>query len=378
MKQHFTTITAAASGMPDKPGVFALATATEGGEKVGLVDLVGAIGVNADQNIRFADQVAELVEAGCKKMRLRINSPGGCVFTALSIFDTLKAAREKGVFVQAEIMGLAASAASFVMLAADKVIISQNSQVMVHEPSTMLWGKLGELREGIQLVEKVWDRMVGIYTARTGKTAEEFMAAHTKDIYYSAEEAVAAGLVDEIGTGMTAPEAPKEEPAKEEEAPAPAVQNKWLEGVRSVAARLGLLTPAPEPTAEEKLSAQLEAALADNKKILSELEGMRAQVAQAMEERAAAQQERDAAQADRARDIEEAVAARVAGMGLRAEELPAAENPQPVEEAPAVRVLEADAVVRGWLAGGDYGRAVSYACQSSEHMAQVHRLRRNN
>jgi ATP-dependent Clp endopeptidase proteolytic subunit ClpP len=375
MKRHFQTITAqAAPGMPEKAGIFALATATECGEKVGLIDLVGTIGVNADQNIRFADQVAELVEAGCKKMRLRINSPGGCVFTALSIFDTLKAAREKGVFVQAEVMGLAASAASFVMLAADKVIISANSQVMVHEPSTMLWGKLGELREGIQLVEKVWARMVAIYTARTGKTEAEFMAAHTKDIYYSAEEAVAAGLADEVGTGMSAPEAPAEENKAEPEPETPAMQSKWLESVKAVAARLGLLTPEPEPTAEAKL----EAALAENKKILTELEGLRAQVAQAMEERAVAQQERDAAQADRARDIEDAVAARVAGMGMRAEELPPAENVQPVEEAPAVRVLEADAVVRGWLAGGDYGRAVSYACQSSEHMAQVHRLRRNN
>ena len=370
MKQHFSTITAGASGMPEKPGIFAMATATEDGEKVGLIDLVGAIGVNADQNIRFADQVAELVEAGCKKMRLRINSPGGCVFTALSIFDTLKSARERGVYVQAEIMGLAASAASFVMLAADKVIISQNSQVMVHEPSTMLWGKLSELREGIMLVEKVWEKMVGIYTARTGKSAEEFQAAHTHDVYYSAEEAVAAGLADEIGTGMSAPEKPAESAEPEPEAPQP-VQNKWLESVRSVAARLGLLPQQPEPTAEMKL----EAAEAENKKILSELEGMRAQLAQAMEERAAAQQERDAAQASRASDIEAAVAARIAGMGLDAVELPPSETPAKDKPAPAVRSLEADAVVLGWMAGGDYGRAVSYACQSSEHMAQVHRLR---
>lgn len=369
MKNVLHTITASEPGRDAKPGVFALSTATEGGEKVGLIDLVGVIGEAADQNIRFSDQVAELIEAGCKKMRLRINSPGGCVFTAFSIFDTLNAARDKGVYVQAEVMGLAASAASFIMLASDKVIISENSKIMVHEPSTWLWGKLGELREGIQLVERVWERMVAIYSAKTGTSAEEFEEAHKKDVYYTAAEAVAAGLADEIGTGMTSPE--KSEPKPEPQAKnSPSLTNKWLESVKSVAARLGLVPQDPEPSAEAKLAAALE----ENKKISAELEGMRAQLAQAMEERAAAQQERDAAQADRSAEIEQTVAARLASMGMSRAELPPATDPKP-DQAPAAAALESDATVLGWLAGSDFGRVVSYACRSAETMAQVHRLR---
>ena len=370
MKNVLHTITASEPGRDAKPGVFALSTATEGGEKVGLIDLVGVIGEAADQNIRFADQVAELIEGGCKKMRLRINSPGGCVFTAFSIYDTLNAARDKGVYVQAEVMGLAASAASFVMLASDKVIISENSKIMVHEPSTWLWGKLGELREGIQLVERVWQRMVAIYSEKTGTSVAEFEEAHKKDVYYTAAEAVTAGLADEIGTGMTAPE--KSEPTPEPQAKnSPSLTNKWLESVKSVAARLGLVPPNPEPSAEAKLAAALE----ENKKISAELEGMRAQLAQAMEERAAAQQERDAAQADRSAEIEQTVAARLASMGMtNRAELPPTTDPKP-DKAPAAAALESDATVLGWLAGSDFGRAVSYACRSAETMAQVHRLR---
>lgn len=358
-------------GAPDeKPGVFALATVTaEDSATVGLVDITGPIGTEADEQIRFSDRVQELVASGCKKIRVRINSPGGCVFTALNIFDTLQAAREKGVFVQSEVMGLAASAASFLMLAADKVIISPNSQIMVHEPSTMLWGKLGELREGVAMVEKLWERLVGIYTARTGQDPKAFIAAHEKDVFYTAEEALSAKLVDEIGTAISTEQQPVQTPKAElPEGKAPT----FMAGMRRIAARLGLVPAPAAPTPAEQLTAAME----ENKKISAELEGLRAQLATAMEERAVAMQERDAAQADRSEDIERAVAARLAGMCPPAAELPpvAAEKAPKEPEAPALR---SDADVLAWLAGGAFGAAVSYACLGAEQMRQVQRLRAN-
>lgn len=358
------------AGEPEdmKPGVFALSTMTaEDGSTVGLVDIVDVVGRCADENIKFADKVGELITAGCKKIRVRVNSPGGCVFTALSIYDTLMAARAKGVFVQSEVMGLAASAASFIILAADKVVISQNSQIMVHEPSTMLWGKLSELREGIELTEKVWRRMVDIYTGRTGQSAEEFEQAHTSDVFYTAEQAVAIGLADEVGTAIG--DLPTESESKEE--PQAASRSAFMAGMRRMAAKLGLMPEEKEPSAEEKLTDALDR----NKQISAELEGMRAQLAAAIEERAQAQQERDAAQADRAADIERQVAARLAEIGQPGETLPKAQE-KPVEVAKTAAELKADAEVLRWLAGGDVGSAVSYACQSAEHRAQVERLRR--
>lgn len=358
-----------ATGVPadQKPGIFALSTHTaEDGSTVGLVDIVDVIGRAADDNIRFADKISDLIASGCKKIRVRVNSPGGCVFTALSIYDTLQAAREKGVYVQSEVMGLAASAASFVILAADKVCISANSQIMVHEPSTMLWGTLSELREGVELTERVWQRMVGIYTARTGTTAEEFEAAHNHDVYYTAEQAVAAGLADEIAAPLAADPAPVEPTETEEK---PTATGSFMAGLRRMAAKLGL-SPAPvEPTAEERLTAALE----EKQKISAELEGMRAQLATAIEERAAAQQERDAAQADRTADIERGVAARLAAMAP-SDVLPPSVTPQETK-AEVAPVLQSDETVMQWLAGGQYGPAVSYACQSAEHRAQVNRLR---
>lgn len=362
-------ITASAEPEEQKPGIFALATVkAEDASTVGVVDIVGPIGRAADENIKFADRVQALVDEGCKKIRVRVNSPGGCVFTALSIFDTLQAARDSGVYVQSEVMGLAASAASLVILAADKVIISGNSQIMVHEPSTMLWGKLGELRDGVDMVDRLWQRMVSIYTARTGQDAQAFIDAHTKDVFYTAEEALAAKLVDEIGTALSAEPLP-EPPAAKEPVQAQAKPG-FMDGMRRMAARLGLLPEPPAPTAEEKLTA----ALADNKKISAELEGLRAQLATAMEERATAMQEREAAQADRSADIEKAVAARLADMAQPGAALPPSQTPRKTE-APEPNALRADAEVAKWLAGGDFGSAVSYACQSAEHRAQVNRLR---
>lgn len=358
-----------ATGAPaeTKPGIFALSTMTaEDGSTVGLVDIVDTIGRAADENIKFADKIGELVKAGCKTIRVRVNSPGGCVFTALSIFDTLKAARERGVFVQSEVMGLAASAASFVILAGDKVVISPSSKIMVHEPSTWLCGTLSELREGIELVEKVWERMVGIYTEKTGMSAEEFKQTHDHDVFYSAEEALEAKLVDEIAAPLG--ELPKKEEQTETQQPV-AEGGRFMTGLRKMAAKLGLVKEPEPPSAEQ----QLEAALEETRKISAELEGMRAQLAEAIEERAAAQQERDAAKADRAADIEQQVAARLAAMVKPGEELPPSST-EPEAKAEKVE-LKADSEVLQWLAGGAYGTAVSYACQSAEHRAQVTRLR---
>jgi ATP-dependent protease ClpP protease subunit len=360
-------ITASSNPAEQVPGIFALSKITaDDGAAVGVVDIVDTIGQNADENIRFADKIAELISAGCKKLRVRVNSPGGCVFTALSIYDTIQAAREKGVFVQSEVMGLAASAASFVILAADRVIMSPNSQIMIHEPSTVLYGKLSELKEGVELTERVWAKMVDIYTERTGSNPADFVAAHTSDVYYTAEQALAAKLVDEIGSDLgslsnvaKAEEQPKGEPAG------------FAATARKIAARLGLLPSPAEKSAEEKLTAALD----ETKKISAELEGMRAQLATAIEERAAAQQERDAALADRSADIERGVAARLAEIGQPVAELPPSSEPPPQPEQTPAPVLEADAKVLQWLAGGAIGTAVSYACQSTEHRAQVQRLR---
>ena len=356
-------------GDDGKPGVLAFAVEKE----VGVIDITGPIGGDDAEVVRFADKVSDMLAAGVTTLRVRIMSPGGCVFTAMGIYDILRGAHEKGCQIRVEVIGLAASAATVVMLAGDSIAMSENARLMIHQPSTTIWGNVSELRISLQLLEDVWARMVELYTGRTGQTPEAFAAEHERDRYYTAQEALAAGLVDTIAPALGAPSEP--EPQQESQPEPVAQAGSWLARMRGIAARIGLMPDAKAP--EDFTTEQLRAAEAKQVQLTAELTGLRAMLDLAIAERDAARVERDEALADRAAEVEREVAARVAGMGLpSAVELPAGglpETGEPVTNAPE---LEADDKVAGWLAHGTTGLLVSYACQSAAHRAQVLRLRK--
>lgn len=353
------------------PGVLAFAVEKE----VGVIDITGPIGGDDAEVVRFADKVSDMLAAGVTTLRVRIMSPGGCVFTAMGFYDILRGAHEKGCQIRVEIIGLAASAATVVMLAGDSIAMSENARLMIHQPSTTIWGNVSELRISLKLLEDVWARMVELYTGRTGQTPEAFAAEHERDRYYTAQEALSAGLVDTIAPALGAPAEPESQPEPEPQ-PEPAAQSgSWLARMRGIAARLGLMPDAKQP--EDFTLAQLRAAESKQVQLTAELTGLRAMLDEAIAERDAARMARDEAMADRAAEVEREVAARVAGMGLpSAVELPAGGIPaegEPVADEPA---LESDEKVKSWLAHGTTGLLVRYACQSQAHRAQVLRLRK--
>lgn len=137
-----------------------------------------------------------------KKINLRVNSPGGDVYEALAIYNELKRfSNENEIEVVAYIDGLAASAASFLILAAKKVIMGIGTTVMIHNPSVFL-GRIGsdEMRKTADYLDKVRDNILDIYMTKCKLTREEILNYMNAEKWFNANEAVEVGFADEIIT----------------------------------------------------------------------------------------------------------------------------------------------------------------------------------
>lgn len=168
------------------------ADAPEGAATVWLYDVIGADAWGGVDAARFAQDVAAIQ---APVIHLRINSPGGDVFQARAMATALQ---EHPARIVAHIDGLAASAASYVALAADEVEISEGAFLMVHNAWGVVLGNRHDLMEMAVTLEKIDASIALDYQTKTGQdlaTVQGWMDAET---WFTAQEALDAGLVDRI------------------------------------------------------------------------------------------------------------------------------------------------------------------------------------
>lgn len=133
------------------------------------------------------------------KIHLRINSPGGDVFEANAIYNLLKDfTKENNIEIIGYIDGLAASAASFLILAASKITMGLGALYMIHNPWTYAAGDSSKLAKQIKLLDKIKDSILDIYMTKSKKTREEISSLMNSEKWFSAKEALEYGFVDEI------------------------------------------------------------------------------------------------------------------------------------------------------------------------------------
>jgi ATP-dependent protease ClpP protease subunit len=151
------------------------------------------------EGISASDVAAVLREAGAGPVNVRINSPGGDVFQGVAIHSLL--ARHPGT-VTTYVDGLAASAASFIMLAGDRIVVARNAMVMIHDGMTGAYGNSATLKRSAELLEKVSENIADMYAERAGEDAPHWrnlMTVNGEDgTWYTGTEAFASGLVDEV------------------------------------------------------------------------------------------------------------------------------------------------------------------------------------
>lgn len=132
-----------------------------------------------------------------KDIYLYINSPGGSVYDALAIYDTMQ-------FVKADIqtvgIGVQASAAAFLLSsgAKDKRSILPNGTVMIHQPSSGTRGKVTDMEIDLKESLRIKHRLNEIMAKNTGKTVKQIQDDMERDYWMPAEEAKKYGVVDHV------------------------------------------------------------------------------------------------------------------------------------------------------------------------------------
>lgn len=174
-------------------GFFINATATEA--EILIYEEIGQSwwsdsGIGAKQ---FADELAAL--GPVKVLNVRINSPGGDVFEGAAIKTQLEQhPATKNVFID----GLAASAASYIAMAGDKIEISQNALFMIHNAAGGVLGNAKDMRQMADLLEKIDRTIADMYQRRTDQPIDKIKAWMEAETWFTADEAVQNGFADAL------------------------------------------------------------------------------------------------------------------------------------------------------------------------------------
>ena len=126
---------------------------------------------------------------------LHINSPGGSVFSAVAIANTLKNHKAK---ITANIDGLAASAATIITSACDTVKMPKNALFMVHNPITFAYGNNQDMQKTLEMLNKVKNSIIETYLNKAKTDKETLSELMNNETWMSAEEAKEYGFIDEI------------------------------------------------------------------------------------------------------------------------------------------------------------------------------------
>lgn len=145
----------------------------------------------------FDKLLKEAKASGAKKLRLRVNSPGGHVDQAVAMKSMLNTSGFEEIIVDIE--GLCASAATFLVCVHNAhVRIAQGSEFMIHNPSVWCRGNAAAFRRTAERMEKMENDQHQMYAARTGQTEDKIKEWMDAETWFSAREAVEYGFADEI------------------------------------------------------------------------------------------------------------------------------------------------------------------------------------
>lgn len=128
-------------------------------------------------------------------IRLRVNSGGGNVFTALSLYSLLKTS---GKTIEVNIDGICASAATFFPCAASKVTMTLGGQMMIHDPLAGVYGQSKDLRKMADILDKVGGSIAMLYAEKTGKDVSDLLELMAEETWLDAHEAMEMGFVSDI------------------------------------------------------------------------------------------------------------------------------------------------------------------------------------
>lgn len=158
---------------------------------------IGTWGITANQFV----QDLRAMDDGVSPVIAAFNSIGGDLFDGLAMHNALSRLGER---CTGRIDALAASAASVAVCGAYRVVIASNAMLMIHNPWTYAAGDAEDFRKVADVLDQTMEAIIAAYKAKAPDVDEvELRRLVAAETWLTANEAVALGLADEIGDGVT-------------------------------------------------------------------------------------------------------------------------------------------------------------------------------
>jgi ATP-dependent protease ClpP protease subunit len=156
-----------------------------------IYDEIGFFGITAEE------VAAELEQINAAEIEVQIASLGGDVFDGIAIYNALRAHPAR---ISTRVDSMAASIASVIAQAGDTRIMLTGSQMMIHEAWGIAIGSAADMRDLADILDKQTDVIAGIYAERTGGDVADFRSMMEGETWFTADEALEAGLADAVIT----------------------------------------------------------------------------------------------------------------------------------------------------------------------------------
>ena len=173
--------------------------AAGGVTRVDVYDDIGAGGWMSD-GVSAADFAAQLAPVK-GALEVHINSAGGDVFDGIAISSAIRAHKGR---VTTVVDGLAASIASVIAQAGQERVVQPGGMLMIHDAFGLCVGDAAEMTAMASTLDKVSDNIASVYAGRSGRTQDYWRSQMRGETWYTADEAVSAGLADKVGDGDAA------------------------------------------------------------------------------------------------------------------------------------------------------------------------------
>ena len=167
--------------------------ATDAVAEVYIFNEIGAYGITAQ------DFISEMKEYKDTPVNLRINCIGGDVFDGMAMYNIIKKREAK---TTAYIEGIAASMGSVIALAADEVVMAENSLFMIHNAWGGAMGEAEDMRKTASVLEKISGEIASIYKRKTRLSLDRIQDMMDEETWLNAEEAYELGFIDTISDSI--------------------------------------------------------------------------------------------------------------------------------------------------------------------------------
>ncbi len=176
---------------------YTIKAAAEGSDvaEVNILDEIGYWGVTAKEFL------AEFRAIKASKVNLYINSPGGSVFEAVAMVNGMRAT---GKDITVHVLGIAASAASYIAMVGNKIVMPANTMMFLHNPVNAVYGNAEDMREMAEILDKIGASLTATYAKRFKGDEKALADLFAAESYLTAAECLEHGFCDEVTDEITA------------------------------------------------------------------------------------------------------------------------------------------------------------------------------